>query len=332
MYLNEEKIGHLEHLTQSIEKGFKMQSAYYNRFVAINALKLNHEFDELKVKELMNFIKKNTSLFSPFRSQSYIIASLLYLHANKPEEVFLRIKDHAEALKKEGFKQTTYLPMASYCLDSLLYDEKIQDMAIQTRSYKENLITKSIATYKEMKVQHPWLTSGDDYALSILVAHSNKTMKRVEDIYQTLSQLGLKKTNGLQSLANILSLSTEEIGTLCERTVMVKEKLGSLGFKVNDTMYPGLGLLTHLDHNEAYLASVVDVVDQLHGLKKFKWIDRNLLFLFSILLVSEDVKQDVSSKTMYETTINITVEQIITAQIAVMIALMASTSATMVAT
>jgi hypothetical protein len=327
MYLSQEKVNRLQELTQSIEKSFKLQYAYYSRFIAINALKLNREFDEAVVKNLMSYIKQNTSIFSPFRNQSYILASLLYLHADKPEEVFLRIKDHADALKKAGFKQTAYLPMAAYCLDSILYDKKIQDMAIQTRSYKESLIEKSVATYKEMKKNHPWITSGKDYALSILMAHSNEAMAKVEEVLQSLSRLGLKKNNGLQGLASILALSNEEVNVLCERTLILKEKLTTHGIKVNDSMYPGLGLLIHLDHNEDYLKAVVEVIAQLRKLKKFKLCDRSLLFLFAILLVSEGVKQDVSSKTIYETAISITIEQIITAQIAVMIALLASSSA-----
>jgi len=327
MRLSDEKINELIQLTDTIEQGFKFQNNYYQRFLAVNSLKMNSTFDVEKVKELMVFIKRNTSVFSPFRSQSFVLASLLHLHAKKPEDVFLRIKGHYDAMKQEGFKESNYLPMACYCLDSLLYDEKVQDMAIQTRSYKENLISKSLLTFKEMKNQHPWLTSGEDYSLAILIAHSNKNMERVESFYQGLSLLGLKKTNGLQSLANILALSNEEEHILMDRTLQIKEQLKSLGLKVNETMYPGLGLLSHLGEDEVYLNGVVERVNQLHDLKKFKWIDKNLLFLFAILLISEELKNDVASKTMYETTISITVEQIITAQIAVMIAIMASTTA-----
>lgn len=332
MYLTKDKQEKLIEMTEQISKGFKMQLSYYHQFTAINALKVEKEIDVINIKSVMDFIRRNTSMMSSFRTINFMMASLLCLHHEHPEDVFMRIKEHSELFKKAGFKQTQYLPMTAYCLDSLLYDSKIQDMAIQTRSYKESLITKSVETYTHMKQQHPWLTGGDDYSLCVLLAHSHKSLDRVEDIYQQLHQFGLARSNGLQSLANILALSSEEVSVLVERLIQTKEYFKSEGMKFNEYAYPGLGMLVHLNYDQEKLAEVVEMIHTLRSMKHFKWLDKSMLLLFSILLISEEHKQEMAGKTIFETTIQITIEQIITAQIAVMVAIMSSSAATSAAT
>lgn len=332
MYLTKERQEQLIKMTEQISKSFKMQLSYYHQFVAINALKQDKEIDVVNIKSVMDFIRKNTTMMSSFRTISFMMASLLCLHQDQPESVFMRIKDHSEQLKKAGFKQTQYLPMTAYCLDSLLYDSKIQDMAIQTRSYKENLISKSFETYKHMKEQHPWLTGGDDYSLCVLLTHSHKSLDRVEEIYQQLHQYGLGRSNGLQSLANILALSSEDVAALVERLIRIKEQFKAEGMKFNEYAYPGLGMLVHLNYDKEQLGEVVEMIRILHSTKHFKWLDKSMLLLFSILLLSEEHKQEMAGKTIFETTIQITIEQIITAQIAVMVAIMSSSAATSAAT
>lgn len=332
MSLSDELQQQLIEKTETISKNFKLQLSYYQSFVAVNAIKLNREIQVEKIKELMDHIKKNTSFFSPFRSQSFLLAALMTLHSEQPEPIFSRLKEHYDSLKKAGFRQTQYLPMASYCLDSILYDPRIQDMSIQTRSYKEALIAKSYETFTLMKEQHPWLTGGDDYALCVLLAHSHKNLSRVEYIFDQLNLHGLSKTNGLQSLSNILALSNEDENSLVQRLIQLKEQFKAKGLKFNDFAFPGLGLLVHLNCDEQMVEDIANSINALHKLKHYKWLDKSLLLLFVILLQSEQYKSELSQKTIYETTLSITIEQIVTAQTAIMIAMMSSTAATTAAT
>lgn len=326
MYFDSQKMEQLESYTTILDKGFLGQDQYYKRFAAINALKYNKEPDVAEIKNLMKYMKQNTKLFSPFRNNVFMLASLLYLGNKKPEQTFIRVRDHLDLLKQNGFKQSQFLPMMSYALDSLLFDKKIQDMAIQTESYRVGVVEKANEVYGHMKLNHPWITGGDDYALSLLIAHANKDVSRMESIYQSLNLAGLKSGNALQSLANILSLADDEDYILVEKTMALIQICKDDRFKVNQTMYPGIGLLALVDNEANYMEQAIELTRELKKMKMYKWLDKNLLFMFAVTLIGEDIKHDLSGKTIMETTISVTIEQLVMAQTAIILAAIAASS------
>lgn len=326
MYFHEDDQLRLEEYTNSIDRGFLSQHQYYKRFIAVNAFKHKKILDTEQLKELMKYIRQTTGLFSPFRSNSFAIGAMLMTNYKDPRGAFDRLQEHFRLLKGMGFRSSTFLPMASYTLDSIMFDDKIQDMAIQTESYRQELVEKSKEVYDEMKKNHPWLTGGDDYPLAILIAHSGKDMERIESIYDALNQNGLKKGNNLQSLANIIALSEEEERTIVDKVIDIADYCKKEGFRVNQTMYPGIGLMALVSEKAEYMQQVIDATKELKSIKKYKWLDKNLLFMFAVNLVSEDIKNELSSKTISETMLNITVEQLVMAQTAVIVAAIAASS------
>lgn len=329
MYLSEEKVKKLLEITESVDKEFRSQEQFYKRFIAINSLKHSKKINIQEIKLLMKFIKQNTGLFSPFRNNVFILSSLLSMSRKKPEDAFMRMIDHLNLLKSNGFKKSQYLPMTSYTIETLMFDDNIQDMAIQTESYRVSLLNKAKKIYDEMKLNHPWLTGGEDYPLAILIAHSDKDIDRIESIYSKLYEGGLKKGNNLQSMANIASLSDIEEVIITERVLEIVEFCKNEGFKVNQTMYSGIALLAIVSEQKEHIEHVIETTNILKKTKKYRLIDKNLLFMFAVNLVSEDIKKELSTKTITETTLSITIEQLIMAQTAIMIgAIAASTAAT----
>ncbi len=99
-------------------------------------------------------------------------------------------------------------------------------------------------------------------------------------------------------------------------------------FKIKPIMYAGLGIMALVDDETDPMDKVIGLSNELRKMKKFKWLDRNLLFMFAVLLVSEEVKKELSGKTIMESTLSITIEQLVLAQTAVMVSVItASTSA-----
>lgn len=327
MYFTEEKRSKLIELATKTEKEFLGQNQYYKRFLAINALKANKEIEVDEIKSLMKFIKNNTKLFSPFRSNTFMFASLIQMGYKHPEDAFIRMRDHIDLLKANGFKKSQYQPMLCYTLDSLLFADKIQDMAIQTASYRESVVAKAKETYEHMRANHPWITGGDDYGLAMIIAHANKDMERIESLYNGLHDHGLKKGNDLQSLANILSLSDEDETVLIERVIEFMDKSKANGLKINQTMYSGLGLLALVEDDHKHLEHAIEVTNELKKTKKYKWLDKKLLFMFAVAIISEDMKEELSTKTIMETTLAVTIEELIMAQTAVMIAAITASNA-----
>ncbi len=332
MYFQEDDLLRLEEYANSIDRGFLSQHQYYKRFIAVNAFKHRKVLDTEQLKELMKYIRQTTSLFSPFRSNSFAIGAMLMTNYKNPRGAFDRMQDHYNLLKNGGFKSSQFLPITSYTLDAIMFDDKIQDMAIQTESYRRELIKKAKVVYDEMKHNHPWLTGGDDYPLAVLIAHSGIPLDRIEKIYENLHLEGLSKSNNLQSLANIASLSEHEDYIITQKVMDSIKYCKDQGFKISPTMYPGIGLMAIVSEYPEYMKHVIDASKEIKKLKKFKWLDKNLIFMFAVNLVSEDIKNELSSKTVSETLISITVEQLVMAQTAVVVAAIASSSAASVAT
>jgi len=332
MYFTEEKRALLIELAIIAEKKFPGQNQYYKRFLAINAFKANKRIDVEEIKNLMKFMKDNTKIFSPFRANTFIFSSLLQMGYKNPEKAFIRIRDHIGLLKENGFKKSQFQPMLCYTLDSLLFADKIQDMAIQTASYRISVVEKGKEVYDYMKANHPWITGGDDYCLALIVAHANKDVERVESLYNGLNERGLKKGNDLQSLSNILSLSDDSELMILDRVILFMEKSKDNGLKINTSMYSGLGLIALVEDDYKHLEHVIEVTNELKKTKKFKWLDKQLLFMFAVAIVSEDLKQELSTKTVMETTLSVTIEELIMAQTAVMIAAITATTVASTAT
>ena len=327
MYFTEEKKKKLIVSATIIDKAFKGQNQYFKLFMAINVFKSNKEVDADTIKNLMKYIKQNTKMFSPFKTNTFMFSVLLQMGYKNPEKAFIRICDHVSLLKANGFKKSQYQPMLAYTLDSLLFADKIQDMAIQTASYRDLVVEKAKKVYEEMKDSHPWVTGGDDYCLALIIAHANKDLECRESLYNGLCGRGLKKGNDLQSLANILSLSGDTEADIMDRVIRFIDKSKVKGFKINQTMYSGLGLIALVENDDKHLEHVIEVTLKLKKMKKFKWVDKTLLFMFAVAIVSEDLKQELSTKTIMETTLAITIEDLIMAQTAVMIAAITATTA-----
>jgi hypothetical protein len=327
MYFTEEKRAKLIELATITEKAFSGQNQYYKKFMAINAFKANKEINVNEIKNFMKYVKTNTKMFSPFRINIFIFSSILQMGYKNPEKAFIRIRDHAFLLKENGFKKSQYQPMACYTLDSLLFADKIQDMAIQTESYRVSVAEKGKEVYEYMKVNHPWITGGDDYCLALIIAHANKDMERIERVYNGLNERGLKKGNDLQSLSNILCLTDDIETDIIDRVILFMEKSKKNGLRINTSMYTGLGLIALVEDDHKHLEHVIEVTNELKKTKKFKWIDKQLLFMFAVAIVSEDLKQELSTKTVMATTLSVTIEELIMAQTAVMIAAITATTA-----
>jgi len=317
MYLYKERQMELLNIVKQMKSNFSTQPEYYKLYGAILAMDKKN-FDVEKVKETLAYIKKNTSLFSSIRQHAFFIALVLTMYYKKPEQAFNRLSKHIDIFKEKGMKKSDYLPMAALTLDIMLFDDSIQDMSIQTNSYRTDLIERAAKVLEEMKVHHPWITGGDDYPLAVLIAHGNKELGRMENIYSLLSEKGLHKGNSLQSLANIISLSDLEEEILTEQIMEIIEKCKESGFKIRSNMYPGIGLIALIEKDEEHLKEIISVANALKSIKYFKWVDKSLLFMYAVSLISNEVKKDLSQKTVMETTISTTIEQLIMAQTAVM--------------
>lgn len=171
-----------------------------------------------------------------------------------------------------------------------------------------------------MKKNHPWLTSGDDYPLSVLLASSDTSVSSIienmEECYKLLNENGFGKNNGLQFLSHILGFRQEENKIKVLRCKEIFNRLKENKMKVYSGGYPVIGFLSILGE-DGYVAveQVIEIVQSLKSTKKYKWLTKETHLFTAAALVSEVYIENMKSqKQLIQTSIGISIEALIAAQ------------------
>lgn len=290
------------------------------RFIALVYILSNKTFDKYQFDEMVKYIKKNSKWYSNYRGhQMYSTAALLITKFDDPQKAFTDQLEYEKKMKDEGFKNSSYLSIASYTLLLTCTPESI-----------DSRIHKAIEIYKEMKKNHFWLTTSDDYPVAVLLAESDKKIdiliSDMESNYEMLNKEGLKKSNGLQFLSHLLTFIPEAANTKAQRVKWIYDKLKSEKLRVSSTYYGTLGYIALIgEFSKQATEDVIDTVSYLKSNKNFKWINKEMNILVATAIVTNQYIEDISKKNnVIEAGINISIESIIAAQTA---ALIATTSA-----
>lgn len=314
--LVKERLDRLIELFQQVSSEYKWEGSLTNHFAALTCTLNNRDFDKEKIEDVRAHMKKTTGVFSNYRGTSKLILSaLLACQYDNPKHEFDKILNYDKKMKEAGFKNNMYLPIASYAL-LVSCSEECVDVRIN----------KAIEIYKEMKKNHPWLTSGDDYPLSILLANSdtsvNSIIENVEECYKLLNENGFGKTNGLQFLSHILGFRQEENKIKVLRCKNIFDTLKENKMKVYSGGYAAIGFLSILGE-EGYEAvkQVIEVVKILKSTKKYKWLTKETHLFTAVALVSDVYIGNMKNqKELMKTAIGISIEALIAAQTVAIIA------------
>jgi len=314
--LVKEKLDMLIDLFQQVSMEYKWEQSLTNHFTALTYTLNKKDFDKEKIENVRKHMKKTTGMFSYYRGTSMIILSaLLACKYDNPEQKFNKMLDYDKRLKVAGFKNSMYLPIANYALLTTCEEEWI-----------DSRINKAIEIYKEMKNTHPWLTSGDDYPLAILLANSdmsvNNIIANMEECYQLLNENGFGKNNGLQFLSHILGFRQEENKIKVLRCKEIFDSLKENKMKVYSGGYAVIGFLSILGEG-SYKAveQVIEIVKILQSTKKYKWLTKETHLFTAAALVSDVYIENIKNqKELIQTSIGISIEALIAAQTAATIA------------
>lgn len=310
------KVNQMLELYMKISKDYKWENDLSKHFAALTYILKNKEFEKEKIDGMKRVIKENTGVFSYYRGNTmFTLSMLLCSEYDNPKEKFMKMMEYDRKFKEEGFKKNTYLPVANYAL-LLTCEEDLIDTRIK----------KAYEIYCEMKKNHPWLTSGDDYPLCVLLANSEKpvhtNIKNIEDCYRYLNEEGFSKGNGLQFLSHILSFGDEDNSVKGERCKKVFDRLKENKLKIASSYYAALGIITLIGNNNSEaIQDLIDVADYLNRLKKYKWLGKGMNVLIASAIVSKEYIEDkINEKDLIDTALGISIETLIAAQTAAMIA------------
>ena len=310
------KLDRLIELFEQVSMQYKWEQSLTNHFTALTYTLNKKTFDKEKIENVRNHMKRTTGIFSYYRGTSKIILSaLLACQYDNPEQEFDKMLNYDKRMKEAGFKNSMYLPIANYAL-----------LATCTEEWINVRINKAIEIYKEMRKNHPWLTSGDDYPLSILLADSdmpiNNIIENMEDCYKLLNENGFGKNNGLQFLSHILAFRQEENKVKVLRCKEIFYRLKENKMKVYSGGYAVIGFLSILGE-EGYEAvdQVIEIVKTLQSTKKYKWLTKETHLFTAAALVSDVYIENMKNrKEIIQTSIGISIEALIAAQTAATIA------------
>ncbi len=312
----------LEQMTSKLAANYKQinkdyrwkNSANMNNLISLSYVMKGKEYSRENIDRINTYISQNTSPFSCYRQKSILFSSLLYLNFPDPESKFDILLDYEERLKMSGFRGYTYRPVTAYTL-LLSCDPGKVDVRI----------SQAFEIFTEMRKNHPWLTSGDDYPLSILLTETERPisgiMADIEDLYNSLNEAGFSKSNGLQFLSHVLSLSSEDNKAKAFKCRKLYKYFAENKLKVYSNNYGSLGLLTLLeDESDSVAAEVKEVSQYLAEDRSIRWLGKETNFLTATSLVAFHRLEKEKNKTkLIHTNAYITIEALIAAQNAAML-------------
>lgn len=298
---------------------FRFTNTTAKQFIALQYTIKNKPLNIEKIETMKNYIKKQTKFFTPFSGdQLFIYSALLPLISEDPEKTFDHMHQNISALKKVGFKSSTYHPSALYSLETIEKSKSVQSLLIDAKGIYDN-----------MKKNHPFLTSGDDYALCILMAQENTEINLLEKYYKSLNRLKFSKSNGLQALSHILAINSHDVEKDSLRVKEIYDLLKAERFKTSSTYYPVLGVISLLkDSPKDIVAPIVEIIQAFKGEKGFKLTEKGTLILIAATIYAHHIIES-HQDDYIDNFINVTLQGILSAQQAAMIAaISASTAAT----
>jgi len=312
----------------ALEKAFPWEPNLSRHFVAlIFAQKENKIVEVDQIKKIVDTIKKETGWFSIYRGTfKFMLAALLVQQYSNPTEQFTNMLKNHDYLKSVGFKSNSYLPIANY---ALLITSGIDSNQVEV----QDRARKAYDIYINMKKNHPWLTSGDDYPLAVLLAEFNNPIERIELYYKSLNERGkFYKGGSLQLLSHILSFSDEPVLDVVERCIQLQITMKNNKLNIQPSFYSALGIISLLKEDTGELVrDFIDVALYLNKLKKYKWLGKGMNILLASALVSSEWIQDAQLKNtkdqLLHTAMSVSIETIIAAQTAATIAAISASTA-----
>lgn len=319
----EVKINSMINYYEELKKEFKWDGDSVKHLVALTYAIKDKTLNTDEIKDVKAYLKKETGTFSPFRgTMMFALCGLISAASETPTVYLQNMIDNLKILKSVGFKSSTYLPTALYALSTVYEGNDVEGFA-----------EKAYEIYKEMKKNHPFLTSGDDYALAILLASTNQNPDLLETYYKALNAEGFYKSNGLQMLSHIMTFNKSDVNASVARCKRVLDELKKNKLRVSYDYYPAVGLISLIDQNhDEVVQDLIDVSKYLSQQKKYKWLGKGMhIMMASAIITSEYIKDNDGD--VVSTAVTVSVQAIIAAQQAAMIAaITASTAAASAAT
>ena len=273
------------------------------------------EFDAESLSRAMDAIKEKTGWFSPLRGNLLpMIAAFLDKPGVDIEQEVARLFDKQRILRAVSFRNTIHSYLAALLMtnDADLYDDEAR---------------QAKALYGEMKKQHYFLTSDDDYAYAVLLGNRGynpiEHAKSMRMYYDALRKEGFRGGNELQWMSQVMTYVKVSFDqAFVSRAIEILDQF-KRQTKVRPLHYPMIGFLTVFEVQNNDLQRIIDLTLSLEESKILKW-KREMALSIAIGYVMHELTEKGETANISLAT---SVELIIQAQQAVMAATIAAMAA-----
>lgn len=277
--------------------------------------------NEEMLLQCKDILKRNTGIFSNFKSTAkpMIVAMLA---ANENPQLLMERGLKVYDLLKEEFMSSVYLPIAAMIIAQYADEARYAELAQRTRRI-----------YKQMRADHPFLTSGEDSTFCALMALLDKPdevlLGDAEECYKILKN-NFFSSNAVQSLSHVLAMCDGEPEIKCQRTMELFQKLKEAGHKYG-TSYelPTLGVLAMADGNQDEIVAEMAEIDQWLSEQKgfgfFSSISAKQRLMYAGMIAQQDYIND---KMMQSAAVNGVISLTVAQQAAMCAAITASAATT----
>lgn len=268
-----------------------------------------------------DILKRNTGIFSNFKSTAKPMIVAMLASNENPQllmERGLKVYD----LLKEEFMSSVYLPIAAMIIAQYADEARYAELAQRTRRI-----------YKQMRADHPFLTSGEDSTFCALMALLDKPdevlLGDAEECYKILKN-NFFSSNAVQSLSHVLAMCDGEPEIKCQKTMELFQKLKEAGHKYG-TSYelPTLGVLAMADGNQDEIVAEMAEIDQWLSEQKgfgfFSSISVKQRLMYAGMIAQQDYIND---KMMQSAAVNGVISLTVAQQAAMCAAITASAATT----
>ncbi|MBO6054893.1 MAG: DUF4003 family protein [Oscillospiraceae bacterium] len=206
----------------AVKKAFKMEySAIYPICANIFCAR-GKNVDPEALSSCRSLLKQKTGIFSNFRGTLTAPLCSMLAAGGAPEIKLEQAIENYSVLKGQ-FMGSQYLALVAFLL---------ADLGVSTQT--ETLAERGRAIYQRMKEQHPFLTSGEDSVLAVLMAFSDRSddelIEDMEACYQLLKKR-FYSSNAIQSVSHILALAPGLPQEKVDRMLSLLDGLAAAGGK-----------------------------------------------------------------------------------------------------
>ena len=277
------------------------------------------EFDAENLSRSMDALKSKSGWLSPLRGN---LLPMMGAFLDKPgvdvESETDRLVEKQRILRNVGFRNTIHSYLAALLMtdNPAVYDHEAQ---------------QAKKLYDEIKKQHFFLISDDDYAYAVLLGKRNENpiahAKSMRVYYDALRVAGFRSGNELQWMSQVMTyLDIKFDPNLVSQAQKVVDHFKREA-KVRVFHYPMIGFLTVFGVGDNELRDIIQLAHSLEQSKLFKW-KREMALSIAIGYVMQELTAN-----MEQTGVSLSesIELIMQAQQAVMaatIAAMAASTAT----